>query len=226
MKRFLIHITLSCFLFLGCWSLGIIMVGDFFPEAFQKNLRYHPGAYGHMYSRIQEADTIQQIDILVLGSSHAYRGFDPRIFKANEINLFNFGSSSQTPLQSYHLLKDYRAQLQPKMVILECYPTLLNSDGVESALDIISNKTIEKETIKMAVKTNNVSVYNTLIYSLYEDLNGNKAAFEEPLYKERDGDTYIPGGYVEKKSNTLKRHRSKQPEPSNLRTNKFEHSKP
>ena len=52
-----------------------------------------------MYLRKIDADTTINIDVLVLGSSHAYRGFDPRIFKKAGIKLFNFGSSGQTLLQ-------------------------------------------------------------------------------------------------------------------------------
>lgn len=39
---------------------------------------------------------LNNCDILFLGSSHCYRGFDPRVFKNIGYNIFNLGTSSQT----------------------------------------------------------------------------------------------------------------------------------
>jgi hypothetical protein len=49
------------------------------PPFVTKNLFYRIGSFGHMYSRINELKTIKDVDILIIGSSHAYQGFDTRI---------------------------------------------------------------------------------------------------------------------------------------------------
>ena len=54
-----------------------------------------------------EIDTIKNVDIIFLGSSHAYRAFDPDIFQNHGFSSFNLGSSSQSPLNSYFLMKKY-----------------------------------------------------------------------------------------------------------------------
>lgn len=62
------------------------------------------------------------LDILFLGSSHAYRGFDPQLMEDWwGLKSFNLGSSGQTPLTSLHILQNAIQHQQPKMVVLELY---------------------------------------------------------------------------------------------------------
>ena len=69
------------------------------------------------------------IDIVFLGSSRCYQGFDPAVVDlVTGMNSFNLGSSSQTPITSYYLLKEvYRTQ-KPKVVILEISVDVLNTE--------------------------------------------------------------------------------------------------
>lgn len=149
-----------------------------------------------MYSRISEIENYGDIDILFLGSSHAYRGFDTRIFLKNGYKSFNLGSSAQTPSQTKVLLKRYMESFNPELVIYEVYPTTFTIDGVESSLDIIANDKNDSHSLKMAFKINNVKTYNTLIYGFTLDLLGLNKSFSEPIIK--GNDKYITGGYVEK----------------------------
>lgn len=60
--------------------------------------------------------------ILFLGSSHAYRGIDPLLIDSLlGVNTFNLGSSGQTPLTSYHVLKNATEHIYPKMVVIDLY---------------------------------------------------------------------------------------------------------
>jgi len=62
------------------------------------------------------------LDILFLGSSHAYRGFDPALIDSLwGIWSFNLGSSGQTPLTSLHVLRNAVQHQQPKKVVMELY---------------------------------------------------------------------------------------------------------
>lgn len=160
------------------------------------NLQYLKGAYGHEYTRIREARKTHDVDVLVLGSSHAYRGFDPRIFKEHGIKMFNLGSSAQSHLQTQVLLKRYLNQLNPKVVIYEVYPYVFWSDGVESALDIIANDKVDLYTAKMALKMNHLKIYNALFCSFFVQKFGIDQDFKEP--KKIEYDTYISGGYVQR----------------------------
>ena len=62
------------------------------------------GCYGHTFTRMQDAQKTKNVDVLIVGSSHAYRGIDPRILQKDGISAFNLGSSAQTPINTKVLL--------------------------------------------------------------------------------------------------------------------------
>lgn len=179
------------------YPLFIIFWGNYAPDILKKNLNYPLGGYGHMYSRLQNIKDVKDVDILVLGSSHAYRGFDPRIFKHYGLNIFNLGSSAQSHIQTELLLKRYLDKINPKLIIYEVYPGTFSSDGVESSLDIIANDKNDWESIKMALTQNHIKVYHALIYGFYRDFFKKNSNYQEASVK--GDDTYIQGGFVEKK---------------------------
>jgi hypothetical protein len=82
-----------------------------------------------------EIDTIVKVDILFFGSSHAYRAFDPNVFKKYGFSSYNLGSSSQSPLNSYFLMKKYIQKCNT--VILEVYPVAFSINGSESFVDLV-----------------------------------------------------------------------------------------
>ncbi len=196
MKKFILNIlfffiTLPIVIFILTGIYGIII-----PEKLWKNL--HTGSYGHIYTRLREADTTKNIDVLVVGSSHAYRGFDPRIFKKQGLRLFNLGSSSQTPIQTEYLLKLYLDRMNPGLIIYEVNAMNFSSDGLESSLDLYSNlSTIDKNVLLMAKKINKISSYNTLAYLLFRKISGLENTIHEPAYISPD--IYVTGGFVERK---------------------------
>ena len=195
MKSFIKH----SIAFLGFSSLIYLILifvwGSVMPIWLNSNLIFKQRG-GHLHSRLSEVNKYQNVDILFLGSSHAYRGFNTRIFIESGIHSFNLGSSSQAPVQSLLLLKKYIDNLQPKKIIFEVCPQSLSSDGIESALDIISNDKIDFQTIKMAIDLNHIKVYNTLIYSSIRQLLKLDKDFVEAQNIGKD--TYISGGYVQR----------------------------
>ncbi|MCF6129894.1 hypothetical protein L1S35_09420 [Flavobacterium sp. AS60] len=176
----------------------IIGFGLFMPKVLSKNLSYKRGSNGHLFSRVNEINEYKNVDVLFLGSSHAYRGFDPRIFQKHGLKTFNLGSSAQTPIQTELLLNRYLDKLKPKLVVYEVYPGTFALDGVESALDIISNDENDSETIKMALELNNIKVYNTMIYGFFRDIFHLNKNYKEKIVKKYD--TYVKGGFVERNS--------------------------
>jgi hypothetical protein len=189
--KFLLFSVCAYMLFLFLWGYtGVYNV-------FRSNFSYKIGAYGHLYTRVREARETKDVDILVLGSSHAYRGFDPRYFRDSGYRIFNLGSSAQTPLQAEVLLGRYLDSLHPKNIILEVYHGSFASDGVESSLDIISNDKNDRLSLAMALRMNSLRTYNTLGYGLMNDVLGLHDGFIEK--KVKGDDAYINGGYIEKK---------------------------
>jgi len=173
----------------------VILTGLIVPLRVTKNLKYRIGSNGFLNTRIKELKNYGETDLLIVGSSRTYRGFDPRIFEQYGIRSFSLGSSAQTPMQTNILLKRYFDLIDPELVIFEVSPENLSSDGVESALDLIANDKNDLYTVSMALKLNNIKVYNTLIYGIFRDLfDLNKNFKEQP---NREGDTYVSGGFVE-----------------------------
>jgi hypothetical protein len=170
--------------------------GSFTPGIFRKNLNFKIGGYGHMNSRIKDIPNYSNLDILFVGSSHSYRGFDTRIFKKMNFKVFNLGSSSQSPIQQELLLDQYVNLLNPKLVVFEVFPKIMESDGVESALDVLANDKIDYKSLRMCCKTNNIKAYNTLIYGYYRQLFNLNANFTESKIK--NDDAYVDGGFVER----------------------------
>lgn len=192
MKKLLISLVKFTFFVFLFYIIGIAI----FPSWLKKNVYYPVGtSVGHLYTRLNDMRSYHNVDVLFLGSSHAYRGFDTRIFKKAGISSFNLGSSAQTPIETKVLAIKYLDQLHPSTVIYEVSPALFANDGVESSLDLIANDKISVETVKMVFDINNLKTYNTLIYGIYRCIFKLDADVKDPIKKGID--TYIPGGFIE-----------------------------
>ena len=157
--------------------------------------------------KFNEIDEYKDIDILFVGSSHSSRSFDPRIFSQHNLKTFNVGTSSQTCMQSWFIIDRYIESLNPKCVIIDLYPDLMNTYGEESAIDFITSDfdhdlaAWEWTKLKMAMCTKNMNVINKWIYRAFrrhilnrknkrQTLTGNEIHICQ--------DKYIRSGYVEK----------------------------
>jgi hypothetical protein len=195
MKQFLKNSVLFSFLAVISYLIILILWVTFFPQSFQKNLRYGLST-GNLNERLIEADTVTKVDVLIIGSSHAYRGYDTRIFKEKGIIAFNLGSSAQTPIQSKLMIEQYIDKMKPKLILYDIYPEVFCLDGVESNLDFISNfGKIESSLIRQSIKTKNIKVYNTLFYSLFQRYTNFLPFFEKKIVNDKSN--YISGGYVQ-----------------------------
>jgi hypothetical protein len=135
------------------------------------------------------------IDILFLGSSHAYFSFDPRIFASKGYTSFILGTAGQSHLETQVLVKRYLKRLNPQLVVYEVYPQTFDNDGVGSSRDLLSNDVNDIYSFIMTLKINHIKTYNTFLYSSLLDILGLKKEIEEPL--KRDYTRYITGGFVE-----------------------------
>jgi len=196
MKKFLRSIALFTPFAAAVYVLLVVLTGNFAAGVPGKNLKYRKGGIGFLYSRLQEIDTMRNVDILFLGSSHTYRGFDTRIFRQHGMRTLNLGSSAQSVLQTEVLLRRYLGRIRPAMIVWEVSPASLISDGVESSLDIVSNDPNDVWSFAMAARQNHITVYNTLLYSVYLDVFRQNAAFTEE--RRKADDLYIDGGFVQK----------------------------
>jgi len=166
-----------------------------FPSPFLPNINYKKNSFGLLGAKLAEADTTKKVDVLVLGSSHAYRSVNPLFF--DEIDVLNLGSSAQTPIQSYYLLNEYIAQIQPKVILWEVFPGLLSSNGIESSIDFYSNFETSLNRNKLQLFLNSEGK-NLLLLTYFVN-------FFENIFNpidakiENDEEFYLEGGYVQKK---------------------------
>lgn len=182
----------------GIYLVCIIIWANIPYSYIGSNFLYRQGAYGHLNMRLKEIPEYGEVDILFVGSSRVYRGFDPRIFEKSGYKVFVLGSSGQTPLQSYVLLRRYLDDLKPKLIVFDVLPSSFAIKGVEPTLDLLANDRIDSLNLKMAVEQNDIIVWNTLIYASLMEALGSHDDFEERKYKPEENDTYISGGYVHK----------------------------
>ncbi len=204
MKGYFIKVFQFSLLSGGLYVIGILIWGSIPYSYIGSNFLYRQGSYGHLNTRVKEIPKYGDVDILFVGSSRVYRGFDPRIFERQGLKVFVLGSSSQTPLQSYVLLKRYLGHLNPKLIVFDLLPSSFAIKGIESTLDLLANDQIDKSSLEMALEQNDLMVWNTLIYASIMDAIGKHDDFEEPIHKPKDHDTYISGGFVQKDSNFQK----------------------
>jgi hypothetical protein len=181
------------------YGILIFVWGEFLPSYFNKNLILGNGKI-FLHQKFKEVKNKKNIDVVFLGSSHCYRGFDPRIFKKNNIIGFNLGTSSQTPIQSEYLFSKYIVNLKPKFLLFEVNPMIFSLDGLESSLDIINSHSLDINLFEIGIKHRNVKAINSLIYRFMSgEIDENTT-----IIKHQDDDTYIQGGYIEKKTAFLK----------------------
>lgn len=200
MGKFLKNIVLFLGFFLLVYTVALLIT-IMVPKIFYltPNIKSSRGGYAHSLERFQELNNYPKKEVLLIGSSHAYRGFDPRILFP-EGNSFNLGNSAQTPYVTFHLLQSFLDSIQPKKVIYEAYwgPLSASSSSVESSIDVISNKPINYGDIKMVLGQKNILSFNSLNYSMIKNLIDPIDTTDIEYF---DFDSYIAGGYVSKTSN-------------------------
>lgn len=192
MIKFIYNFLIFALLSVILYSIVIYVSGKYTALYMHKNLYNKVGDYGMMKSRIHDVENKGPVDVVFLGSSHAYRGFDTRIFEQSGIKSFNLGSTSQTPIQTLLLVDKYIDRLSPKLIIYEVYPETFCMDGVESALDILENTRIDRYTLKMILKVNHILVFNSFLYNGMNQIFSSESSMGESV--QTPDNYYIEGG--------------------------------
>ncbi|MBP7409493.1 MAG: hypothetical protein KA941_12110 [Flavobacteriales bacterium] len=165
------------------------------PHKLLRNVEYPLAGHGHMFSRIRDVEEAGRVDVLFLGSSHAYRGFDPRIFAAHGWSSFNLGSSGGSPLQTEVMVARYLERLDPELVLYEVHASRFQDEGLESTLDLVANGGMDAPTWELVMRLRHVKALNAALHATGRALLNSDANVEQPAVKR--GDRYIGYGYVE-----------------------------
>src|SRR5690349_21248823 len=99
---------------------------------------------GLTYKKFREFNTEEKFDIIVLGSSHAYRGYDPKIFESYGYKMYNLGSSAQSLLASYVIARNYIKRDNCRTVIIDLYDRIFKHSSIESLSDVTQNISSDK----------------------------------------------------------------------------------
>ena len=117
---------------------------------------------GNTYQKFHEFNADGNYDIITIGSSLAYRGYDPRNFQKEGINMFNLGTSAQSFLNTYFIAKNYISSKNCKLVLFDIADDCFASDGFESSSDLIQNIPSNTTALEMASAYTNPQVINML----------------------------------------------------------------
>ncbi len=196
MQKFLFRLVAFFLLCLPVYWLAVIGMERWGPDFGQDNLPFPERGNGMLYSRIQDLRGTGRVDLLVLGSSHAYRGYDPRVFAEAGLSCFNLGSSNQTPEQTEVLVDRYLDQLAPRRVIFDVYPWVFSADGLESTLDLLANDDSLRGGGRLVWRQKNIKAVNALVLATHRKWTGAYDRLTED--RARPEDRYVSGGYVER----------------------------
>jgi hypothetical protein len=128
-------------------------------------------------------------DVLVYGSSHAYRGYDPREFEKQGFSMFTLGSGFQNTLASYVLMKN---EFQPKkgqLIIIDLFDKTFEGDGVGCYTRWIENANNDRTAVELVLRKPDLRTMNSLTCRMFSK----NIASEVP-----DEEGYLFNGYCPK----------------------------
>lgn len=140
--------TLALYLVLF-FALTRIRINDK-PLIYRTN-DYYQSKGGVSYSKFKDWAVGSNYDVVVIGSSHAYRGYDPRIFQERGYTMFNMGSSAQTPLSTYAVLEGHVTNGRAPLVVIDVYENAFDHPGIESVSDLTRNMIDDRAALRLAV---------------------------------------------------------------------------
>lgn len=148
---------------------------------------YYPTKGGHTYQAFKEYDRDGNYDLIFIGSSHAYRSYDPRIFDKYNINSFNMGTSGQSLESSLIVLKKIVNKSNVKNILLEIDRTQLSGtiETNESGFDIAYNAPTYLVVFEYVLRFYDWRFINLLSYKLFTESH-------QLVYKDT---TYLQRGY-------------------------------
>lgn len=127
---------------------------------------------GHSYVAFRGFNPNKKYDIIVLGSSHAYRGYDPAIFKEYNYDMYNLGTNSQISMVSLYIAREFIRKENCKTVIMDIYDPVFKRESLESVSDYIQNSLSDKKAVEISVSKKDVRTLNMLTMRMFNNFNG------------------------------------------------------
>lgn len=190
MKKLIVR--MSAFIVFGVfiYLLCICVLG--ISKITVKNMNFFYCTPDRLLLRIEEIKQFDSLDIVFLGSSRSFMGFDPRIFSTYGYSSYNFSSLAQTPLQTRYLYDKYVKDIDVDLVVFEVNPDVFRTEGTEATISLINNDYIDYEMLKLVWKIKQPMVYNTFVFRCLQSILGHKLLFTADIGSFVKGTGYVP----------------------------------
>src|SRR5690606_24208643 len=136
------HFFLSLVLICVFYAIGIYLLKSIpykeRPIIYITN-DYYSWKGGDTYMKYSEFNENQQYDVIVSGSSRAYRGYSPFIFEEQNYSCFNLGTSAQSIKNTYFAIKHYVNKNNCNLLLLDIFSGAFTKNQLESSSDLIEN---------------------------------------------------------------------------------------
>lgn len=192
-RKCLLFLLLALALYAGVF-FALVRVTYHGHALIHRTADYYQWKGGVVDVKMKEWDPAARWDAIVIGSSHAYRGYDPRVFAERGFRMFNLGSTAQTPLSSYIVLKHYVDSTNTRLVIMDLYENAFDQDGAESVSDLTENLSSDAAAAELAFDYGDPRGLN--MFTLRMLSKGDRPQYGDPDYK---------GAGFSVKSDSLKR---------------------
>ncbi|HQW87122.1 MAG TPA: hypothetical protein PLH93_08050 [Flavobacteriales bacterium] len=168
---------------------------------------------GNSYRKFREFRADSVYDVVFIGSSHAYRGYDPALFTARGWRAFNLGTSGQGPLNTYHIVRTHLTSANTRLLLLDVYEGAMVRDGLESTADLTQNMVDDRAATSMALALKDPRGVNLLALRFLTKDRG-------PYYEDS---TYRSGGFSVRTDSVRKRIHYVHGRPLKLNADQLDH---
>jgi hypothetical protein len=183
MKRLLLTSTLLFLIAISCYLLMVAGINRLYFRGTRVALcalPYLQRTGGQEHRMFSDNLGHDRPEVVVVGSSHAYRGYDPRVFADYGLDMINTGTSSQHSLASYLLTREYWDFDSKPIYIIDIYPQVFMEEGVECTTRLIQNVPDDYVAQKLVMTDLDIRSINAYFSRLFSDRS--KIEFEAEDY--------------------------------------------
>ncbi len=137
---------------------------------------YYNWPGGETWQSFHDFSPDSAYDALIIGSSHAYRGYDPAVFGERGHRVFNLGTSGQSPLNTHPLVRRFIHAHNAPLLLFDIYEGTLQGDGFESTADLVQNQPSDAVALGLVRGQGDLRGLNMLALRLM-------ARYKEPYYR-------------------------------------------
>lgn len=163
MKKLILNIFLFGILTAVAYSVMVFVLfkipmgGTPFLYRTTHGLQWKGGPAYHVFKNF---DKNEKRDIIIIGTSHAYRGYDPEVFLNHGIKARALATSSQSLKSSYVVAKSLVNKNNCDLVIIDLYERIFANSSLESTADLIQHLPDNKSAARMVWEAKDIRALN------------------------------------------------------------------